>query len=112
MKIRYIAVVVFAAAVILSPIRDVEACGPFFEEDVFVNNTQPDDLASFSTGQLGILQAGFDSNEYAVAYRYLNGGKLSAAELRAYSPPPELPQAAQDSRNPTPDQTATAPAAE
>ena len=43
----------------------------------------PDDLAAFAKGQLGILQAGFDSNEYAVAFRYLNGGKLSAAERQA-----------------------------
>src|ERR1700685_1737918 len=87
MRTRYVTLAVFAAAVLLSPIRYVEACGPFFEDDIFVNSTHPDDLASFSTGRLGILQAGFDSNEYAVAYRYLNGGELSDPERRAYVPP-------------------------
>jgi hypothetical protein len=68
------------------PSCDVEACGPWFEPEVFVDQKMPDDLAAFATGDLGILQAGFDSNEYAVAYRYLNGGKLSVAERTAYFP--------------------------
>ena len=81
----------FSAAVLLSPIRDVEACGPFFEDEVFVSNTNPDDLTSFSKGQLGILQARFDSDEYAAAYRYLSGGKLSAEEKAALMPPSPNP---------------------
>ena len=110
MRTRLLAVAAFAAAVFLSPIGNVEACGPFFEDDVFVNSTSPDDPASFSTGQLGILQAGFDSNEYAVAYRYLNGGKLSDAERVAYVPPICPPQIAGDWRNLTPAQIAAAQA--
>ena len=93
MRSRYLFVAAFAAAVLLSPIRDVEACGPFFEDEVFVSNTNPDDLASFSKGQLGIFQARYDSDEYAVAWRYLNGGKLSAkeqSELKPPAPDPEL----------------------
>ena len=77
---------VFALVVLLSPTCSVEACGPWFEPEVFVDNKAPDDLAAFAKGQLGILQAGFDSNEYAVAYRYLNGGKLSDAERTSYLP--------------------------
>lgn len=98
MRSRYLFVAAFAAAVLLSPIRDVEACGPFFEDEVFVSNTNPDDLASFSKGQLGILQARYDSDEYAVAWRYLNGGKLSAkeqAELKPPSPDPDFETAEQ-----------------
>ena len=41
MRSRYLFVAAFAAAVLLSPIRDVEACGPFFEPEVFVRNTIP-----------------------------------------------------------------------
>ena len=89
MRIRRLALAALLAVVLLSPIGSVEACGPFFEEDVFVSTTFPDDHAAFAKGQLGILQAGFDSNEYAVAYRYLNGGKLSDAERQIYAPPPE-----------------------
>ncbi len=84
MKTRILILALLLAAALLAPVRNVEACGPFFEPDVFVSTTSPDDFAAFGKGQLGILQAGFDSNEYAVAYRYLNGGKLSAAELHAY----------------------------
>ena len=87
MKTRYFALAAFAAAALLSPVRDVEACGPDFEPEVFVNGIRPDDLAAFSKGQLAILQAGFDSDEYAVAFRYLNGGKLSAKEQAALKPP-------------------------
>jgi hypothetical protein len=89
MRTRALGFVVFALAALLSPTCSVEACGPWFEPEVFVDNKAPDDLAAFAKGQLSILQAGFDSNEYAVAYRYLNGGKLSDAERTSY-----LPQAA------------------
>lgn len=108
MKTRYFALVVFAAAVLLSPIRNVEACGPDFEPEIFVNTTSPDDIATFAKGQLGILQAGYDSNEYAVAWRYLNAGKLSASELSAYAPPPLPPQQQPDWSKMSPDQIAAA----
>ena len=87
MKSRYFFVAAFAAAVLLSPIRNVEACGPFFEDEVFVSNTNPDDLTSFSKGQLGILQPRYDSDVYAIAWRYLTGGRLSAKEQSAINPP-------------------------
>ncbi|HVZ82402.1 MAG TPA: hypothetical protein VG893_01915 [Terracidiphilus sp.] len=73
-------------AVLAAPHAYVEACGPFFEPEVFVNAAMPDDLAVFARGHLGILQAGYDSDEYAVAYRYLQGGRLSAAEQAAVKP--------------------------
>lgn len=87
MKSRYLCVAAVAVAALLSPIGNVEACGPDFEPDLFVRTAIPDDPAEFAQGRLGILQAGYDSDEYAVAFRYLNGGKLSAAELRAYARP-------------------------
>jgi hypothetical protein len=112
MRTRILILALLLAALLLAPIGDVEACGPFFEPEVFVSTTHPDDLAAFGKGQLSILQAGFDSNEYAVAYRYLNGGKLSAAELRAYVPPPPTPsEPAQDWSKMTPAQVNAAQAA-
>jgi hypothetical protein len=108
MRTRLLAVAALAAVVLLSPIGSVEACGPFFEDDIFVSTTSPDDTAAFAKGQLGILQAGYDSNEYAVAYRYLNGGKLSDAERVSYAPPIGPPQIAGDWRNLTPAQIAAA----
>src|SRR5437870_361796 len=104
MRTRLFAIAVLVAAVLLSPIGSVEACGPFFEDDVFVSTTSPDDIAAFAKGQLGILQAGFDSNAYAVAYRYLNGGRLSDAELAAYAPAISRPQIVADYRNLSPEQ--------
>ena len=86
--------------------------GPYFRADVFVSTNTPDDHAAFAKGQLGILQSGFDSNEYAVAYRYLNGGKLSDAERDAYAPPINQPQPVADYRNFTPEQIAAAQEAE
>ncbi len=94
MRRRRIAALIFVATFLLSPHFGVDACGPWFENDVFVRNKYPDDMAAFARGQLGILQAGFDSDEYAVAWRYLNGGKLSASEQAALAPP----------RNPNPDE--------
>jgi hypothetical protein len=112
MRTRLLAIAALVAVVLLSPIGSIEACGPWFEDDVFVNVTRPDDAAAFAKGQLGILQARFDSNEYAIAYRYLNGGKLSDAERDAYAPPINEPQPAADYRNFTPEQIAAAQEAE
>src|SRR5271168_3185066 len=74
---------VIAGLIVLWPFVAAQACGPFFESDVFVRVDVPDDLGAFVHGKLGILQAGYDSDEYAVAYRYLNGGKLSEKEVGA-----------------------------
>src|SRR5579863_2885294 len=101
MRSRFLGPAALAAAILLAPTGSVEACGPWFEPEVFVDQKIPDDLSAFAKGDLGILQSGFDSNEYAVAYRYLNGGRLSDAERSAY-----LPQAAivADTRHLNPDQ--------
>jgi hypothetical protein len=112
MRTCLLAVAALAAVVSLSPIGNVEACGPDFEGDIFVRINRPDDLASFAKGDLGILQAGYDSNEYAVAYRYLNGGKLSDAERDAYAPPISQRQPVADYRNLSPDQITAAQKAE
>ena len=104
MRMRLLAIALFLMVILLSPIGSVEACGPWFEDDVFVSINTPDDLAAFAGGQLGILQAGYDSNDYAVAFRYLNGGKLSDAERNAYAPPAGPPQVVADYRNLSPQQ--------
>lgn len=80
-------ILLFALFVALS-FATVQACGPDWEPDVFVRATKPDDLKAFATGQLGILQSGYDSNELAVFYRYLNGARLSEREQQAYLGPP------------------------
>lgn len=108
---RLLAAAALIAVVVLSPTRNVEACGPWFEPDVFVNTTHPDDPATFAAGKLGILQAGFDSRDYAVAFRYLNGGKLSEAERLSFAPPVP-PAAVQDWSNLSPAQAAAAQQAE
>ncbi|HMG88382.1 MAG TPA: hypothetical protein VK574_21810 [Terracidiphilus sp.] len=112
MRTRLLAIAALTAVVLFSPIGNVEACGPWFEDDVFVSTTSPDDTAAFAKGQLGILQAGFDSNEYAVAYRYLNGGKLSDAERQLYAPSTSLPKADQQNRILSPDEIYEAQQAE
>lgn len=112
MRTRPLGLAALAAVVLLSPLGNVEACGPWFEDDVFVSTASPDDLAAFARGQLGILQAGYDSNEYAVAYRYLNGGKFSDAERQFHAPPTSLPKADQQNRILSPDQIYEAQQAE
>jgi hypothetical protein len=111
MKYRGIALAIPVAILFLAPQSGVEACGPEWEPEVFVNQKAPDDLAAFAQGRLGILQPGFDSNEYAVAWRYLTGGKLSEDERRAYLPGPEPTQAAQDWTGLTHDQIVAAQSA-
>ena len=92
MSRRYLSIAAFVVAVLLLPKGDVEACGPDWEPEVFVNNAKPDNPAGFANGQLGIIQTGFDSSDYAVAYRYLVGGKLSAGEQHTYAPPVVSPE--------------------
>jgi hypothetical protein len=87
MKLRRFFPVAAAAAILLLPFNGVQACGPDFEPDIFVRTNAPDNLGAFALGKLGILQRGYDSNEYAVAYRYLNGGKLSEKERLTVDPP-------------------------
>jgi hypothetical protein len=74
--------VVLAAA--LSAWKSVEACGPDWEPDVFVDAQHPDDTAAFAAGHLGLLGNKFDSDDYAIAYRYLNGGTVAAEDQKAY----------------------------
>lgn len=99
------AVAAIVVAVALLAWKGVEACGPDFEPDVFVSQKAPDNNAAFARGDLGLLESGFDSTDYAVAYRYLNGGRLSAEEQRVYAPPPQPPQ---DWSKLPPDQVAAA----
>jgi hypothetical protein len=93
MRNRLRKVALASAITLLLPLVAVQACGPDFEPDVFVRTNHPDDVHAFAEGKLGILQARYDSNEFAVAYRYLNGGVLSPKERLAYAP---LPQTVED----------------
>lgn len=63
-----------------------QACGPDFFPDVFVRTNRPDLPSRYVQGHLGILQKDFPSADLFVAYRYLNGGTLSLAEQKAWSP--------------------------
>jgi hypothetical protein len=63
-----------------------QACGPDFSPDVFVRTNRPDLPTRYVQGHLGILQTDFSSPDLFVAYRYLNGGTLSANEQRAMLP--------------------------
>lgn len=88
MKFRRMPVACCTVLIFIS-FATVEACGPDFSPDVFVRTDHPGDMHAFAEGRLGILQTEYDSNEFVVAYRYLNGGKLSPQEQQAYVPPPQ-----------------------
>ena len=93
------------AALLFLTWQGLRACGPDFDPTTFVDNKKPDNTATFGRGHLGLLQAGFDSTDYAVAFRYLNGGTLSAAEQMVYAPPPTQ---VKDATGMTPEQAAAA----
>lgn len=79
----WIAVLLFC---VLAPFFAVEACGPDFFPDVFVRRLRPDQPKQFAQGKLGILRSTFPRDSLIVAYRYLNGGQLSAEEQKGYQP--------------------------
>ena len=98
---------VIAAAVLLAILltpANIFSCGPFFQEPVFTSPDGPDQpLELFVKGRLGIVLPWYETNYLVIAYRYLAGTPLSAAEegtlIAAWTPdiprpggsPPEQP---------------------
>ena len=80
-----LAAALVAAAI---PLLVVMACGPDFEPEVFTPATHPEDLKTYASGNLGVLQPNYWQADKIVAYRYLIGGHLSPAEQAVYNPPP------------------------
>jgi hypothetical protein len=68
------------------PFMPVQACGPDFFPDLFVRDLRPDHPRDFAAGKLGVIQATYPRLDLTVAYRYLNGSALTAAEQAAYTP--------------------------
>jgi hypothetical protein len=57
------------------------SCGPFFPEAIFVRNTMPDGpYAAYAAGQVSVPQPGYRVQDLVVAYDWLSGRGLSAAE--------------------------------
>jgi len=64
------------------PFISVQACGPFFSEDVFVRKLGADHPTDFIAGKLGVLLPTYNRADLTFAYRYLNGGVLSPEEQK------------------------------
>ena len=74
---RVAALLLFFVAYVLV----TNACGPFFPEAVFVQTSVPDgDYAEYLKGHLGVIQPGYHLRYLVVAYDWLNGAGLTAAE--------------------------------
>ena len=71
---------------IVFPFVSVQACGPFFEPDIFVHNLHPDHPADYAAGKLGILLPTYPRADLIFAWRYLNGAPPTREELEAYQP--------------------------
>ena len=84
MKRHVVIACVVASA--MMPLFLAEACGPDFEPDVFVRKMRPDLPREYATGKPGILLPTFPRTDLVVAFRFLNGGELSATEQQAYQP--------------------------
>jgi hypothetical protein len=79
----------FAASlllVVMMTFFTAQACGPDFYPDVFVRKLRPDHPKQYAAGKLGVMLPTYPRADLAVAFRYLNGGSLSAAEQKAYQP--------------------------
>lgn len=71
---------------VVFPFVYVQACGPDFSPDVFVHQIHPDQPREYAAGKLGVLLSTYPRADLTVAYRYLNGGKLSPTEQKGYVP--------------------------
>ncbi len=78
--------VVLIVALVVIPLFTAQACGPDFYPDVFVMKMRPDHPKEFAIGKLGVLLPTYPRADLTVAFRYLNGGNLSATEGAAYQP--------------------------
>ena len=74
----------FVAAIF--PFVSVQACGPFFSEDVFVRKLGADHPADFVAGKLGVILPTYNRADLTFAYRYLDGGVLSPEEQKPFQP--------------------------
>jgi hypothetical protein len=63
---------------------NIFSCGPFFEEPVFVTTSAPESPKQYAQGELGIVQPTYSTAYLVIAYRYLNGVPLTAAEQKQY----------------------------
>ena len=77
--LRYWSLTAFTLVLLLVSAR---ACGPDFPSAVFVLPENPDSIPAFIDGHLALLEPGFHTRHLVVAYRYLSGQPLSAAERK------------------------------
>jgi hypothetical protein len=87
MVMRYLRLILMAmcGAFLVNP-PEGESCGPFFPAAQFgyINNPGPE----FMKGELGVLSPKYYRRNLVVAYRYLSGAPLTAAEIDALSAEP------------------------
>lgn len=74
----------FALVLMLSAQNAALACGPFFDEPEFTYTLHPDlPLNKYAAGNIGVLQPSMARSYLVVAWRYLNGAPLNAAEQKS-----------------------------
>ena len=83
-KMLRVVFVVLICVVMVFPLTQVLACGPFFPEAIFSYSSQPDvPLDHYVSGELGVVQPTYRRAYLYVAYRYFNAQALSHAEQDA-----------------------------
>lgn len=89
----------YAAVLLFVSLSAVHACGPDWTPDVFVRRYRPDLPKEFYTGKLGVLEETYYRYSLIPAYRYLNGGVLSAEEKVPLDPAsPWFEESAEETR--------------
>ena len=88
MKSARIVMVVAAGVVLAVAPTDLDSCGPFLPQAVFVNREgPPNPLDGLAEGKLGVLQPEYRTAYLVVAYRYLTGQDLDRREASQLFPP-------------------------
>jgi hypothetical protein len=86
-----VALRILVALLILAVPLELPGCGPFLPEALFYLKGMPEAPSDFALGQLGIVQPSYERLYKVIAYRYLSGIGLNAAEQQAVLPPPPEP---------------------
>src|ERR1051325_7611759 len=81
---RLVPLVALLCAILGSPPRPQQACGPFSQDAIFTFSVHPDfPMERYAAGQLGVIQPTYARSYLTVAYRYFAGLPLAPEEQKA-----------------------------
>jgi len=86
-RVRIALLSVTSSLILVAP-HFLYPCGPFAYQPVFITPKQPEDVSAYVSGRLGVPLRTYRPEYAYIAYRYLSGKPLTAAEQKLVTVPP------------------------